>query len=704
MHPKPASYFRDRLIQQFASSKTILCCPRGADFIAVVSNSEASQILHTEFIQKLRKEVACADKNLIRLIVGNTSAINKTQLAGLLSDYGCLKSLEMTNSLNTSTEYGEGASATLRRNDKSKAIPRQIEITALGCKWDVAVSVVRSSNPAERPPADRKARPTRDFGQAGPSASGVTERCYDFSRGRCSRGTTCKFLHVAASNEAKQIACRDFNQGSCSRSPCRFAHVAPETRPARLPEICRLFQQGSCRRQTCRFRHSLLPPGEEEDRSVPVTLIESERLASVNKAPVLAGAEDAAATREMEDIPEGKEEGELEMNAEEEEEWLLCPALESLTLTVPVTHVGDVPTSAAFDEDAVTWQCDCCDCEVPSDASCYTNEDFYCLCIPCYQAKQIETPQAPSDSSANAAAPDLPQTQLPSPAQPSADTPTLQPETPSSGAGAASSVASCSPGSDTLCPVAKLLCSSCPWTPAEGNTASHLNCHLFSLDSGIDLAWLVSNTLHEVAPAVSLCACGSFFDSHAAQAHNNDCEKSRATASMIAMAIHGSNACPEQGLDVKVEPLPFSLCEIGTITVEGTIYVCRDYGQYTAADYSMCFYLSSTADPLEPFTHHTPSREHQERADALKLDLADSADHVTLMQGAVGKTFGGKGKCAEREVFIAHAMRRGPSLVVDLDTNRAELFTGTASGPLTLVTHKASHFCALFPADAISQQ
>ena len=126
----------------------------------------------------------------------------------------------------------------------------------------------------------------------------------------------------------------------------------------------------------------------------------------------------------------------------------------------------------------------------------------------------------------------------------------------------------------------------------------------------------------------------------------------------------------------------------------------RDYGQYTAADYNMCFYLSSTAAPLEPFTHHTPLSEHQKRADALKLDLADLADHITLAQGAVAKRFGSKGKCAEREVFIAHASRRGPSLVVDLDTNMAELFTGTASGPLALVAHKATHFCALFTAGA----
>ena len=170
---------------------------------------------------------------------------------------------------------------------------------------------------------------------------------------------------------------------------------------------------------------------------------------------------------------------------------------------------------------------------------------------------------------------------------------------------------------------------------------------------------------------------------------------------MISMALHGSNSSPDQGFDVKVESLPVILGNDGTISIKGATFVRRDFGQYTAADSSMCFYLSSTAALLEPFTHHTPSSVHQERADALKLDLAEIADRITQTQGAVVKNFGVKGKCAEREVFIAHAMRRGPSLVVDLDTSMAEIFTGKASGPPTLVARKAAHFCSLFPAGAI---
>ena len=425
---KPCSYFQDRLIQHFANSKHILHTARGPNFIVVISDNEEAQARHTAFIQQLRKELTPTDTKLTRVLVGNCSALNKSQLAALLSDYGSLQSLEMTNSLNTSAEYGEAACATLLRRFDAKPIPRQIPITALGCKWDVAVSIVRSSHHAETTSSNSNAQSNRDRrrdgysqqpSEEGKTADGTTTLCRDFSRGLCSR-KICKFLHVAAPQETKQVVCRNFNRGHCNRDPCGFAHVHldPQLRPlsvdstrgktvdghspTRPTKVCRNFQlPGSCSRNPCRFLHVLLPPGNENPE--PVTSNAFAVLAALAEENEHGAGEEAAlATEDVlaenftadspptvcrlfqqagscnsepcrflhvllpagEDPVLGADEAsdataaaEKVMEEEAEEgERLPCPDIESLTLTAP---------SSTRDDNTVDWSCDMCDGDVP---------------------------------------------------------------------------------------------------------------------------------------------------------------------------------------------------------------------------------------------------------------------------------------------------------------------------------------------------
>jgi hypothetical protein len=134
--------------------------------------------------------------------------------------------------------------------------------------------------------------------------------CFDFKRGACSRGDTCKFRHVAPARapnvcvspgcpgdcgkrhviKATSIACRDFGRGRCTRGQCKFVHapsVAAQTQAASAPPAaghpaslgsddrsgavrppsaaapagttCRDFLRNRCRRERCRFAHPNVP-------------------------------------------------------------------------------------------------------------------------------------------------------------------------------------------------------------------------------------------------------------------------------------------------------------------------------------------------------------------------------------------------------------------------------------------------------------
>lgn len=55
--------------------------------------------------------------------------------------------------------------------------------------------------------------------------------CRDFLRGKCDRGTSCRFRHCESDSEDgyKSYVCYDFLRGCCNRVPCKFLHPESDT-------------------------------------------------------------------------------------------------------------------------------------------------------------------------------------------------------------------------------------------------------------------------------------------------------------------------------------------------------------------------------------------------------------------------------------------------------------------------------------------
>jgi len=104
-------------------------------------------------------------------------------------------------------------------------------------------------------------------------------RCGDFYNGKCSRGESCKYAHIV---NAKQLEdrhkrslvsglplsgsgsvsrsryCQDFRKGKCNRgSSCKYSHAE---------ELCRDFNRGECRftAEQCRYVHKLYSEVDSE--------------------------------------------------------------------------------------------------------------------------------------------------------------------------------------------------------------------------------------------------------------------------------------------------------------------------------------------------------------------------------------------------------------------------------------------------------
>eukprot|EP00976_Prorocentrum_cordatum_P070021 1179775-Prorocentrum_minimum.AAC.2 len=55
--------------------------------------------------------------------------------------------------------------------------------------------------------------------------SGTGGTCYDFAKGKCTRGSSCRFSHDQSLEERKDAECFDFKRGQCKRGDaCRFSH------------------------------------------------------------------------------------------------------------------------------------------------------------------------------------------------------------------------------------------------------------------------------------------------------------------------------------------------------------------------------------------------------------------------------------------------------------------------------------------------
>ena len=77
--------------------------------------------------------------------------------------------------------------------------------------------------------------------------------CFNFRRGACDRGESCRFSHDLDSEPPSAGVCYAFQSGNCDKGDqCRFRHA-----PA---GICFNFQRGKCDRgDSCRFRHDSRP-------------------------------------------------------------------------------------------------------------------------------------------------------------------------------------------------------------------------------------------------------------------------------------------------------------------------------------------------------------------------------------------------------------------------------------------------------------
>ncbi|KAE8894708.1 hypothetical protein PF005_g7124 [Phytophthora fragariae] len=130
--------------------------------------------------------------------------------------------------------------------------------------------------------------------------------CQNYQKGKCKRGSACRFRHVAApaggykepeeegwkapvrvvlpvAAVAEVAVCQNFQKGRCMRgASCRFAHTerAPEAAPAsaveevsmyqkRFQSVCYNWQRdGSCvRGDNCPFQHDGTPTTSKEDKT-----------------------------------------------------------------------------------------------------------------------------------------------------------------------------------------------------------------------------------------------------------------------------------------------------------------------------------------------------------------------------------------------------------------------------------------------------
>ena len=236
-----------------------------------------------------------------RLRVEGIAALSRPLVTELVSRLGELIELNMNGT--TTDNYADTASIVVRQNADWRC-PKTLPFRAYGFDLQAELSVAPAS--AERLPGEApwQNAPGRNQRVA------KVQPCFDFKRGACSRGDTCKFRHVAPARapnvcvspgcpgdcgrrhvtKATSIACRDFGRGRCTRGQCKFVHapsVAAQTQAASAPPAaghpaslgsddrsgavrspsaaapadttCRDFLRNRCRRERCRFAHPNVP-------------------------------------------------------------------------------------------------------------------------------------------------------------------------------------------------------------------------------------------------------------------------------------------------------------------------------------------------------------------------------------------------------------------------------------------------------------
>ena len=86
--------------------------------------------------------------------------------------------------------------------------------------------------------------------------------CYNFKKGACDRGNSCRFSHDLDSEVPASGVCHAFQKGNCEKGDqCRFRHLAPGA--------CYNYARGVCDRgDTCSYRHDAPAAPQEPARGV----------------------------------------------------------------------------------------------------------------------------------------------------------------------------------------------------------------------------------------------------------------------------------------------------------------------------------------------------------------------------------------------------------------------------------------------------
>lgn len=675
------------------------------NFVTIISNSQDTKATVDTYVAKQLADMAAPRFSRVRIKLGLSAPILHKELKALLAEHcGEVRYLGL-HSKSRHPDFGEAATAVVLV-ERTKRIPAKlvarfrsrqlvISITPHEDQAFIPAKSSASDSTSHRASAhslavdeqkkrnrQRETIPCQNFLRGKPSQNSSGDPtappqrvilCRAFGHGRCARGETCKFAHVPLTEPPEETLV-----------PPGLVLVGPDT-PARATvnpsDSAPEFASAGDSVRLARLEGSegrLVPPGLESD-------VGSDTTAYPDSEPEHASAADSVRLA-----------GHHEPHA--------TSATSSNTRTTHSTVSPSVPAGSATEPPATTAQrrskstfyvtspvaeegeelsCDGDGCDVvfPSGAQVYVSElntDFM-LCSKCFK-------DLPVDSAAVCNTAD----------RPSACT-ALSP------AAAVAPVAA-SPHA-SACPVARFMQVECPWICGKGKPAAHFNCHLDVLSPDVNISELAGFV---ISSEVSFCTfCSRFFDNAPGaqhyRLHADVCQPLRENLSALSMA--DGNASAEQGMDCDVVTtrVPFSQNASGSLVcIDDCWFLPHDFGHYTTVagvqDFSMCFWLSATADLDANFVFQQPTEQHQAEAAATKAVLAPRADALCSQQGR-SSAYSQKGQLAEREVFLAHAEKRGPLLVVDLDAKHAELFRNPAHSdiPVRRVVRKRNHFCALAP-------
>jgi len=102
-------------------------------------------------------------------------------------------------------------------------------------------------------------RSDRRSPEGSPRSRGV---CFDWQNGRCRRGSSCRFAHHGSKRDRGPDICFDFTRGRCHRGEtCKFSHETAKV------EACFDYKNGRCfRGEQCRFSHEYQDEGFVERR------------------------------------------------------------------------------------------------------------------------------------------------------------------------------------------------------------------------------------------------------------------------------------------------------------------------------------------------------------------------------------------------------------------------------------------------------